>query len=89
MKPVFKLAFLSQMYNKKLGQHGVDATVRVHTTRLKERLLAHMPELEAYKPGRDVLIGYRDDIGEAMRQACIQNSDDEGIILVQAANIVR
>ena len=36
-----------------------------------------------------MLIGYRDDIGEAMRQACIQNSDDEGIILVQAANIVR
>ena len=89
VKPVFKLAFLSQMYNEKLEQHGINASGRIHTTRLKERLLAHMPEIEAYKSGRDVLIGYRDDIGEAMRQVCIKNSDDEGIILVQAANIVR
>jgi len=46
---VFKLGDLANMYSTRMEQLGADMKVRVHTTRLKERLLSHVPDLEAYK----------------------------------------
>lgn len=41
---VFKLVDLANMYNSRMEQLGADTEARVHTTRLKERLLSHIPE---------------------------------------------
>ena len=44
--PVFKLVDLSKMYVQRLEQLGVDVSKRIHTTRLKERILAQCPGLQ-------------------------------------------
>lgn len=58
----------------------------VHSTRLKEKLLAEIPELEAHKSGRDVLLAFKSDIGLALSQA---SNYSEAIILGKAAKILR
>ena len=54
--PVFKLSEVSRMYASRLEQMGVDILQRVHSTRLKERLIQQCPELTSYKDGREVLL---------------------------------
>lgn len=87
--PVFKLAELAKMYTSRLKQFGLDTSSRVHTTDLKNRILANIPGLEAHKKGRDVLLAFSEDIGLALHHACEYDFDDEAMILSKAANIVR
>ncbi len=42
--PVFKLADIAKLYASRIEQLGVVSDQRTHTTRLKQRLLAHFPE---------------------------------------------
>ena len=56
--PDFKLSDLSQLYVSRMGQLGTKTTGRVHTTRLKQRLLAHFTDIRAQKKGRDVLLAF-------------------------------
>ena len=62
---------------------------RVNTTRLKQRLLAHFPDLRAQNKGRDVLLVFDEDIGAALGKACEQDSDSDAVHLARAAQIVR
>ena len=50
--PTFKLADISNFYKDKLAQLGVQVWDRVNSTRLKEKLLAHIPGLMAHKKGK-------------------------------------
>lgn len=61
----------------------------IHTTRLKERLLAVFPDLGAHNQGRDVLLVFNSDIGEAIRRACDQDSDYDALHLSKAAKLIR
>ena len=45
---VFKLRDLANLYNQKVEQLGLTEN-KVHKTRLEERLLAHVPDLQAIK----------------------------------------
>ena len=51
---VFRLADLVSLYQQRLQQLGVKDH-NVNSTRLKDKLLGEIPDLEAYKKGRDVL----------------------------------
>uniref|UniRef100_UPI00358E7494 uncharacterized protein n=1 Tax=Myxine glutinosa TaxID=7769 RepID=UPI00358E7494 len=86
--PVFKLVDLLQLYTDRLAELGVAISGRIHSTDLKNRILANMPGLRAYKQGRDVMLSF-DDIGHALRDACMDDGDDEAICLAKAANIIR
>ena len=46
--PVFKSADLNKLYTSRMEQLGVEVDKRVHTTRLKERILAHFPDLQEH-----------------------------------------
>ena len=70
-------------------QLGVKQRDHPHSTRLKNRILAHFPDLAAHKEGRDVLLAFDEDLGPALRKAYDQDYDDEAICLAKAANIVR
>ena len=59
---VFELVDLANMYTSWMEQLGADTEALVHTTQLKERLLSHIPELEAYKQGRDIFLGFKEDL---------------------------
>jgi len=87
--PVFKLVDLAQLYNSRMEQLGLKVDTRLHTTRLKERLLAHFPDLRAQKKGRDVLLVFEEDIGAALAKACELDSDCDAVHLARAAQIVR
>ena len=58
-------------------------------TRLKERLLAQLPGLRAQSKGRDVLLEFDEDIGEALGKACEQDCNTGAVHLARAAQIVR
>ena len=61
---VFKLSELGELYQKRLEQKGIHSGV--NKTRLKEKLLAEIPELEAHKSGREVLLPFKKDIGPVL-----------------------
>ena len=84
---MFKLRDLVNLYNKQVEQLGF-TEYEVHKTRLKERLLAHVPDLQAYKEGREMYLAFNQDIGPAIRKA-IDDADDDGMHLVKAAAIER
>ena len=58
------------------------------STSLKNRILAHFPELPANEEGWDVLLIFREDIWSVMRKACELNADTGCIHLERAANII-
>ena len=60
-------------------------TPDVNSTRLKEKLLAEIPEFESHK-GRDILLAFKKDIGAILSQA---SNYSAVIILAKAAKILR
>ena len=68
---------------------GTHTTGRVHSTKLKNRLLSYFPDMNAHKQGRDVVLVCNDDVGAALCKACEYDTDNEAIYLARAANIVR
>jgi len=62
---VFRLAETVSLYTRRLEQLGMEAP-HVYCTRLKEDLLSEVPELEAHRSGRDVLLAFKEDIGLAL-----------------------
>jgi len=87
--PVFKLADLAQLYMSRMEQLGFEHDGRVHTTRLNERLPAHFPAMHAQHQGRDVLLAFNDDLGDALVKACEMDRDVDAVHLARAAKIVR
>ena len=79
--PVFKLSDLAQLYVSRMEQLGVKLDARVHTTRLKQRLLAQFMDMQAQKQGRDILMAFKDDIGTALAKSCEFDSDSDVITL--------
>ena len=87
--PVFKLADMAQLYMSRMQQFGVVSDKRMHTTRLKQRLLAHFPDMRAQSKGRDIMLVFDEDIGAALDRACEQDNDSDAVHLARAAKIVR
>ena len=87
--PVFKLADLAQLYTERLKGLGADMNSRVNSTRLKERILTQIPDLQAYTQGRDILLAFKANAGVALKQALESDFDEEAIVLARAAEIVR
>ena len=56
------------MYVTRLEQMGVNNSQRVHSTRLKERLIQHCQEFTSYKDGRDVLLAFSEDVAAVLKR---------------------
>ncbi len=67
--PVFKLSELVSLYTSRLEQLGTHTSGRVHSTKLKDRILSYFPDMNAHKQGRDVVLVCNEDIGAALRKA--------------------
>ena len=57
---------------------------KVHSTRLKNRILSQIDDLTAHNEGREVLLAFNCDVGEALTSAASINYDDEGFVLAKA-----
>ena len=81
------LLILSVYISKRLEQFGIGSSDSdIHSTRLKDKLLAEIPELEAHKSGRDIRLAFQKHVGFALSQA---SNYSEAIILGKAAKILR
>ena len=87
--PIFKLADLVSLYATRLKQLGTNEESRIHSTKLKERLLSYFPDMQAHKQGRNVVLMANHDIGQALRKACHHDADNDAVHLARAAKIVR
>ena len=87
--PVFKLADLAHLYKTRLEQLSVATEGRVHTSRLKLRLLSVFPDLKAHVQGKKVVLAFDDDIGAALRKAQDHDCDHDAMHLARAAKVVR
>ena len=86
---VFQLSDLVKMYSCLLEQLGGHVPGRVNSTRLKDRLLAQIPELGAYNEGKEVKLAFSGDIGAALHFAQSHDYDTEAMHLAKAAMLVR
>uniref|UniRef100_UPI00358E1F74 uncharacterized protein n=1 Tax=Myxine glutinosa TaxID=7769 RepID=UPI00358E1F74 len=86
---VFKLANLVELYQSRMEQLGVKLDTRVHSTRLKQRLLTQFPDMRAHTKGRDILLVFEEDVGAALIKACELDSDNDVVQLARAAQTVR
>ena len=86
--PVIKLADLADMYKSLLNQLGEKATERIHTTRLKNRILSQNPSVEEQKNGRDVFLAFKSDLANVLDKAHNEDYDEEAMHLAKAASIV-
>jgi hypothetical protein len=87
--PVFKLSDLSKLYQYRLQQLDVSSDTRVHTTRLKNKLLSQFPAMTAQSHGKEILLAFNEEIGGALSNACQFDADIEAAVLVRAAQILR
>ena len=87
--PIFKLSDLRKLYCRHLEHLGILLETRVHSTRLKNRTLSQFEDMSAHKEGKEVILMFNRDIGEAVSSAASINYDDEGFILAKAACILR
>lgn len=86
---LFKLADLMKLYRERLTKLGGDTTKRPNSTHIKNKLLARLPQLEEHSSNREVVLSFKEDTCDVLLQACKQSSDDDAVILMRAAQIVR
>lgn len=77
------------MYSNRLAQLGVEVSGRVHSTDLKERLLANVPGLQAHKKGQDIFLAFNDEVATALQQSCERDFDNEAMTLLKVTRIIR
>lgn len=85
---VFKIAKLSEMYTSRLKHLGIVQPSALHSTRLKNQILASIPSLRAYQQGRDMLLAFNSNTGTAWQQVCENYKDTDANYLAKAATIV-
>ena len=86
---VFTLAELTAMYTRFLKHYGSDLSGRVHSTDLKERILANVPGLQEHKKDRDIVMAFSEVVGKALELTRFRDFDDEAIILFKESKIIR
>ena len=84
---MFKLANLVEPYQSRMQYLGVKLDIRVHSTRLKQILLAHFPDMRAHTKGRDVLL-VSEDVRAVLTKACELDSDNDVVHLAHVAQTV-
>lgn len=87
--PIFKLSDLANLYSSRLERLGTKLPGRVHSTKLKNRILAYVPDMKAHTQGREVILLFNEDVGAALRKACEHDADSDAICLARAATIVQ
>ena len=85
---VFYTSELCKMYSTRLCELGVDSK-EIHTTRLRNQLLAAIPDLKECTKGKNVLLAFDHVISDAVMKTCTLDFNYEGLILARAANIIR
>ena len=77
-------------YCKRLIREGLaEETQEIHSTRLKDKRIDAIPGLPAHNKGREVFVGFTEDIGTIISDAFSNDNDASETCLQRAASIVR
>ena len=88
--PFFRLAELVGKYTSCLKQLGENTAARIHTARLKDRILSQISALEEHKQGHDVFfLAFKNDLANAQQKARKEDGAEEAMHLAKAASIMR
>ena len=87
-KFVFKLLDLNKLYCQHLKELGMEVQGRIHSTRLKNRILSHFPGMNFYADRQEVLMAFNANISEVLGSLLSTNYNDKGYILAEAAKIL-
>ena len=87
--PVSQLSDLVTLYTSRIKELGLNVEKRVHSTKLKERILASIPDLKAHPQGKQVVLAFESDIGHVLSAACDMDYDNDAVVLAKAARIIR
>ena len=88
-KCVFKMADLAVLYKKRFEDLGGELSERVHSTRLKERLLGKVDGLAESKCGKDTFLEFDTDLSNVLKVVYEKDFDEDAFVLSRAANIIR
>ena len=89
--PVFMMKDLRKQYQNILRKHGATAESIecVNVTRLKEAILAEMPDLFEKKKGKFTILTSSKPLGNVIFEASKTSPRTEGSIIYSAAKIIR
>ena len=76
-----------QLCRSKLEQLGGKMSERTHGTRLKEKLLTQIPNLEAHKGKYDIMLPFKYDVGETLLDVKARDQESDAVVLIRAGNI--
>ena len=72
----------------RLTQLGENTPARIHSTRLKDRILSQISALEEHKQGHDVFFwAFKNDLANVLQNARKEDSAEEAMHLAKAASI--
>ena len=86
---VFKLVDLARLYKERAIELGGHTSERVHTTKLKNRLLAHVENLRESKDKKFSYLTFDENVGTVLKSCYERNFDDEAFVLSEAEKILR
>ena len=88
---VFKMPDLAALYKKRFEDLGGVLPERVHSTRLKSRLLAlaHINGLTESKRGKTTYLAFDDDLCDVFKTIYEKDFDEDAFVLSRAADILR
>ena len=69
-----RMPFFGQLYSSRLKDAG-RTEVYVHTSRLREKIVAAGSDLVSTHRGKEMVLEFNKDIGEALNIACNTESD--------------
>ena len=86
---VFKMENLAALYKKRFEDLIGVLPERVHSTRLKLRLLAHIDGLTESKRGKTTYLALDDDLCDIFKTVYEKDFDEDAFVLSSAADILR
>ena len=80
-----KLSDLIKLYSQSLETLGITLQNKIHSKRLKNRILSQFPDMNCFPDGREVIMVFNGDIGQVLGSSASTDYNNEGYILAESA----
>ena len=85
---ILKLINIANLYKTRVRELGGHRPDRVHTTKLKQRLMLHIKTLKEFQDSNnDSYLEFNGDVGKVLIKFCEKSYDDEAFVLSEVAKL--
>ena len=85
----FKLVDLAKLFKERVKEIGGHTPDRLHATKLKNRLLAHVETLREFSDNRFSYLTFNETLGDVIKSYHEQSREKEAFVLSEGAKILR